>query len=358
MQKPLNCSNFDDAAILYAGDEFRQEERAAVEAHARACAACAGKLAGEINFQSAVASREQPADAWNSSGWLLARCRSQLAEALDDAAARRNFGWRGLLLPSRWAAIFGRAFVFHPAWSAAALLIMGALCGTAVRQWYQQDVPEPAQPVIAVPTPLPWGEQELEATKIEGIRVKPQENSAAPQVELQLRAEQPVILKGSPDDAEIRHVLTYVLEHSQRFDPRMRLDSLDVLRTRTMDPQVRSALSNSVRRDANPEVRIKALEALRGTGSDPNVRRAMLDALSRDDDSAVRVEALDGLLAGLGTADSSPPLDRDAIEILRDRMHHDADSYIRSRSATALGRLASEDLDSVPRPQYPSRPRR
>jgi HEAT repeat protein len=39
-------------------------------------------------------------------------------------------------------------------------------------------------------------------------------------------------------------------------------------------------------------------------------------------------------------------LDDQAVSILRDRMRNDSNSYIRSRSADALGRLASLDEDA------------
>jgi len=343
MRETLDCGQFEGMAVLYAAGELADENRAAVETHARECATCAAKLSDELDLYRAVVSSEQAADALDRSGLLLARCRSELSEALDDADARRRSGWRELLLPSRWAADLRRAVVFHPAWSAVLLLILGAFCGFAARKWYQQDdlVP-PERPGVTVPAPPAFDPRELANTRVEGIRVDSPQGSEVPQVEVQMRAERPMVLKGSPDDADIREVLSYVLEHGQRYDPRVRLDSLDVLRTRTADPQVRATLSDALRHDEDRTVRIKALEALRGTGQDPTVRRAMLNALSRDHDSDVRRKALDALLAGFEGGDSSPvSVDQDAIDILRDRMHNDDDRDIRSRSASALGRLVS-----------------
>jgi hypothetical protein len=61
----------------------------------------------------------------------------------------------------------------------------------------------------------------------------------------------------------------------------------------------------------------------------------------------VRIQALDTLFDQLESGDSSTtPLDDQAVSILRDRMRNDSNSYIRSRSADVLGRLASLDEDA------------
>ena len=185
---------------------------------------------------------------------------------------------------------------------------------------------------------------------VEGIQWEPQSGEASPRVQVQLRTERPMVVQGSADDAEVRRVLTYVVQHGQRFDPSMRLDSLDVLRTRTADPQVRAAICEAARSDANPAVRLKALEALRGLGADPDVRSAMLAVLADDDNSGLRVEAVNGLVDALGEADLPVvPFDNRGLDILRDRMQHDPNQYVRQRSAAALGQLASFDTGS-PRP--------
>ena len=116
-----------------------------------------------LSLGRTLAARVQPADTLDRSERLLARCRSELFEALDDAAARPKWAWRAFLTPWRWLGGFRHAFVFHPGWSAAALLLAGALAGTAAREWYRQiALPVPGNPVITVSAPAPITEQELE----------------------------------------------------------------------------------------------------------------------------------------------------------------------------------------------------
>jgi len=341
MLPELHCSNFEDRAVLYAAGELPVAERALVDAHVRECAGCAAILSGELELREALASRVKPADALDRSELLLAHCRSELFEALDDAAAQPKRAWR-------WAAGLRHAFVFHPAWSAAAMLILGLLAGTAGREWYRQiSLPAPGRPVVTISAPAPITQQELEKIDLDGIRVEPQTDSADPQVELQLRSPKPRVMQGTPDDAEIRRVLAYVIGHSRQFDDGARLDSIDALRPKANDPQVRAAMSEALRHDPNPAVRLKAIEALRGAGQEPDVQSAILAALAGDDNSGVRIQALDTLFDRLASGDSSiAPLDDQAVSILRDRMRNDSNSYIRSRSADALGRLASLDEDA------------
>jgi HEAT repeats len=348
MAEELHCSNFEDRAILYAAGELIEEHCAAVEAHAQQCANCAAVLSREISLRKARAARVQPADTLDRSELLLARCRSELFEALDDAAAPVR-AWSALVTPWRWVGAFRHAFVFHPGWSAAALLLVGALAGTAAREWYRQiALPVPGNPVITVSARAPISEQELETIDRNGIRLEPQSGSPAPKVELQVRSPQPRVVQGTPDDAEIRRVLAYVIGHGGQFDDSVRLDSIDALRPEADDPQVRAAMSEVLRHDPNPAVRLRAIEALRGVGSAPDVQSAILGALSDDDNSGVRIQALNTLLERMRSHEfSSVPLDNRALGILRDRMRNDSNRYIRSRSADALGQLASMDDNSV-----------
>jgi len=348
MVEELNCSNYEDRAILYAAGELNQEDSVAVEAHAQKCANCAAILSREIGFRKTLAGRVQPADTLDRSDLLLACCRSELFETLDDAAAQPKRSWTSLA-PWRWLGALRQTIVFRPGWSAAALLLVGALAGTAARELYRQVALPVGNPVITVSAPAPITEQELETIGRDGIRLEPQSGSLAPKVELQVRSPQPRVVQGTSDDADIRRVLAYVIGHGGQFDDGVRLQSIDALRPAADDPQVREAMSEALRHDPNPAVRLRAIEALRDVGSATDVQSAILGALSDDDNSGVRIQALNSLLERMRSREfSRVPLDNRAVGILRDRMNNDSNSYIRSRSADALGQLTSMDEDSVP----------
>jgi HEAT repeat protein len=148
---------------------------------------------------------------------------------------------------------------------------------------------------------------------------------------------------GAPDDVDVLRALRFVLENSQRFDPDARLDSLDVLRTRAADPEVRRSLCAACRMDRNPGVRMKALEALQGFEQDPEVRQTILDALQSDDNSGVRVEAIDILLNALRSGNGFAASDQQTLDVLRDRLRNDPNNYVRLQSQAALRELGSAD---------------
>jgi hypothetical protein len=359
MAEQFQCGDFEDLAVLYAVDELDAAQRAAVERHAAGCAACAAVLGRELRMRAAIAVRGERADEVDRSGLLLAQCRSELAESLDDAEKRSaKPWWHNAGSPGLWASVFGRALAFHPGRSTAALLVAGALAGLGGRAWYQEaSLPMPARPLMTVSAAPPISDQDLENMGVEGIHVDSQAGEAPPRVEVQMLSRRPIMMSGSPNDVEIGRVLTYVLAHPQRFDPDVRLDSLDALRSQTSDPQVRGALVQAARRDDDPAVRLKALEALRGARNDGDVLQTMLDALAGDDNSGVRIEAVNGLLDSLGGPNApARALGAGAMGILRDRMQNDPNQYIRSQSATALERLASFETDAARPPRFTPHP--
>ena len=133
-----------------------------------------------------------------------------------------------------------------------------------------------------------------------------------------------------------------VLKNSERFDPDARLDSLDVLRTRAADPDVRRSLCAAARLDHNPGVRMKAIEALQGFEQDPAVRQTILEALQNDDNSGVRIEAINVLVSALQSANGSVTPDQQTLNVLRDRQHNDSNNYVRLQSAAILRALGDQ----------------
>ena len=346
MPERFHCRNFENAAVLYAAGELAEDERLAVETHARECAACSALLDREVGLRAVIGARCDAAETLDRSGLLLAQCRSELAEALDDAEKHAApSSWPGLLSPLRWSAGLRRALALHPGWSTAALLMAGALAGLGARAWiHDTALPLSGGPVMTVSAAPRLTDQDLETIGIDGIHLEEQGGDSIPRVEVQISSSRPVVMQGSADDAEIRRVLTYVIAHPQRFTSAVRLDSLDLLRTHVSEPQVRRALCEAARHDRNPAVRLKALDALYGLGNDPEALQAMLAALSADDNSGVRIEAVNSVWAALGATDTGvTPLDAGALGVLRDRMQNDPNHYIRQRSATVLARLASLD---------------
>jgi hypothetical protein len=197
---------------------------------------------------------------------------------------------------------------------------------------------------------------------IAGLNFSPSSDTGAPNVQLHLSAEQPMVLSGRADDSDIRTVLTYVVENGERFDAGVRLDCLEALKAASRDQQVRLALMTAARKDQNAAVRMKALESLRNAASDDGVRQALLDSLKDDDNPGVRVEAINVLVGSLHgeaveTAEPDDParlvkprgpeLDPSVervVQVLQQLQRRDPSRYVRLRSAAALRQIGPREV--------------
>ena len=355
---PICCEEIESLAVLYTCDELDAGARARLDAHLAQCPACAAVVLREGRLQQAIASLDQPADSLDRSGLLLAQCRSELAESLDDRKTRaESSAWPSILSPVAWWAALRHTLIYHPAMSMAVLVVAGFLAGVAgqrLRVVPPQVVP-PGQPTFSAAsgastssnTSAPRRVTDEQLRRVDSAHVAwvTPSGSQTPTVQVELMSPTPMNIVGAPDDADVQRALTFLLENGQRFDPDVRLDSLDVLRMNAADPDVRRTLCAAARLDPNPGVRRKALQALRGFEQDPAVRDALLDALESDASSGVRVDAIHLLLTALqseGESGISGGQDPQTLAVLRDRLHNDPSPIVRQQSAAALRKLGEQ----------------
>jgi anti-sigma factor RsiW len=346
----VRCEEIEQLAVLYICDELDPAARTAVETHTARCPACATVVLREARLHRAIASFDQPADSLDPSGLLLAQCRSELAEALDDRQAAANqpgwpatAGWRAVFSPAAWWTALRDTLVYHPATSMAALVVVGFLAGLA-GQRLRVTAPASPRPVMTASSAPKLTEQQLQSAASANVAWVTPSDSRTPMVQVQLMSQAPMNIVGSPDDADVQRALTFVLENGQRFDSGVRMDSLEVLRTRCADPEVRRAVCTAALSDRNPGVRIKALDALQGFEQDPTVRQTLLEALQNDSNSGVRVEAINLLVSSLRAEGSSAPADPRILGVLRDRVRNDPNKYVRQQSAAALRQIGASEL--------------
>jgi len=358
--KFMRCEDVAPLLVFYTCDEITSEERAQIDAHLATCSECRAQLTEEDALQTAIDRMPQAADQFESSGVLLSQCRSELAEKLDELAAPKvDEGWLPFGWVRRWMAL-------RPAWSAVALLFVGAIVGTQLIQW----VPGPfgsgngagsAVKVLAAPK---LTEDQLK--NMSGIRFARPDGK----IQVQLNAEQPMTLTSDEDGADVRQVLTFVVSNSDRFDAGVRLDCVEALRAAVGDEQARAALLAAARKDQNPAVRLKAIDALRDLAGMPAVRDALLDALQRDPNPGVRVEAINLLVRAMEAGNEMPEMAPEApdsydvsvpvvapqalpgnreteqriLRALDEIRQHDSNRYVRLRSAAALRQIAQQDM--------------
>jgi hypothetical protein len=337
----VRCEEIERLAVLFACDELDPAVRAAVNVHTSHCAICCAVVSREARLHREIASFDQPADALDRSGLLLAQCRSELAEALDDEQAGANQpGWRAVFSPLAWWTVLRDTLVYHPAMSMAALVVVGFLAGVAgqrMRVAPAITATSPA-PITASATPKVT-EQQLQSAGSANVGWVTPSGSRTPTVQVQFMSQAPMNIVGPPDDADVQRALTFVLANGRRFDSTARMDSLDVLRTRCADAEVRHAVCAAALSDPYPGVRIKALQALQGFEQDSTVQQTMIEALQNDDNPSVRVEAIHLLINSLHAGSSSGAVDPNIVAVLRDRLRNDPNNYIRLQSAAALHQL-------------------
>ncbi len=365
--RPLTrCADVAPLLVFYACDEVDRQEREEIDAHLAVCPTCAQQLGEESVFRTAFSAASQPADELDPTGALLAQCRSELSEQLDDLQAPpvqehwMPFGW-----VRRWMAM-------RPAWSAAALILVGVGVGTQVTPWLSLrgggdgSADAGGQAVNVMPAPR-LTDDDLSKMAVAGINFAPAPDAAPGTLQVQVRTEQPLVVIGNVDDADVRRVLTYVVANGERFDPGVRLDCLDALKTRSADEQVRRALVTAARKDQNAAVRLKALEALRDSTGYDSVRETLLEALRHDANPGVRVEAVNLLVRSLeGDQSDGPSVDglrapgeplatevvsasgdssvERVVRALEDLQRGDPNRYVRLRSAAALRQIGSRDV--------------
>jgi anti-sigma factor RsiW len=364
-QQSIRCEEIESLAILYACDELDAGARAQLDAHVAQCPACAAVVLRERRLQQAIASLDQPADSLDRSGLLLAQCRSELAESLDDRKTREgsSSAWLSIFSPVAWWGALRHTLIYHPAMSMTVLVVAGFLAGVAGQRLrvLPPHVLPPGQPTFSDPATLsasgaassastssntsaPTRVTDEQLRRVDSAHVAwvTPTGSQTPTVQVELMSPTPMNIVGAPDNADVERALTFLLENGQRFDPDVRLDSLDVLRMNAADPDVRRTLCAAASLDRNPGVRKKALEALQGFEQDPAVRDALLDALESDANSGVRLEAIHLLLTSLQSGSGFAAPDPQTLAVLRDRLRNDPSLDIRRQSAAALRQLGEQ----------------
>ncbi len=361
--KKMTCDEITELFVFYVCDELEEYERSAVDQHIAKCENCRTRLMEERIFGEALAAAPQDADELDRGGIVLAQCRSELAEKLDDLARpvvkdeTLRFAW------------FRRWMIVHPAWSGAALVLLGLVLGAQSGQWFaSRTEPLGLDQAVNVRPGTQLTDDQLSKMAVAGINLTPSPSNGKQNVRLQLSAEQPVVLTGSLDDSDVRRVLTYVVKNGEKFNSGVRLDCLDALRARSQDKEVRSALLEAARKDQNPAVRLKALEALRDSTDDGSVREALLEALQHDTNPGVRVEAVNLLVRSLEKSNDEmiPPMPEEGempqvpgnmhpamagkktpeqsmaymIQTLEQLQQNDPSRYVRLQSAAALREIS------------------
>jgi hypothetical protein len=303
----MKCDWTKENLVLYIYDELADDAKVEIENHIRGCVACHE----ELESAKALKHDMSAMPVLEVSPNLLAASRMHLQESLEHAEQNRS-AWSTFVFDfAGWM----NQIKLAPALTAALLMI--GFAGGTITTWKMGSHETPVQ-VGNQET-----KQDIGVASIESILTDPSSNN----VTIKYDTLHPQTLVGSANDPRIQQLLL-LATHSNR-DSDVRLDSIDLLKDRAGDNDVRDALISALRYDKNPGVRLKALDGLKSyVRNDVHVRDAVLEALLHDDNAGVRSEAI-GLLDPV-KADSSI---REALEILA---KSDPNQFIRTQSQRYL----------------------
>ena len=301
----MNCEHVRTQITWYLYNELNEPERTAVEDHVESCRTCAAELEKKRAFLAQLSERPvlEPAVA------LVAECRHDLMRSLYREERQRQQGaivvfhpievWRQL-----WALFSTWTGPKQPA-AALALLAMGFLGGWYIRNGGTRT-PNPSDAQIA---------------NISGVNLDPQGG----QVQISFDEVRRQTLSGKLQDPRIQNFLIFAAK--SYGNPGVRLDTIEILKERASERDIRDTLLYVVDNDKNAGVRLKALEGLKQYAQDSEVRKALIRVLTSDDNPGMRVQAIDLLMVSHGN---------DLIGVLQDVAQKENNNYVRMRCQTAL----------------------
>jgi hypothetical protein len=283
--------------FLYGELDFAGEER--VQQHLEACESCQETLAKvQLMHQSLDRFAVEVPDG------LLVSARRGLRDRLELAAVASREGFADRL----------RAWWSTSTW----LRPVGAFAMAALAFFAGRVTTVPARTTLAEVQPAA-----LAATRVR--YVEPAENGV---IQIALDETRQRVVSGSLENPEIKQLLLAAAKDPS--DPGLRVESVEMLCSRSQEAEIRDALVWALEHDTNTGVRLKALEGLKPYIQDPPTRQALTRVLLKDSNPGVRAQAID-LLTQVRNKDMVAPLQ----ELLR----KEDNDYVRLRTQRVLSEM-------------------
>lgn len=284
--------------IRYAETSFDEEE--AVHEHLEVCDACRAEFEAAKTLHGWLDDREL-----ELSPFLLRRSRDRLAAAIAAERGRH----------SSWFAGFKSAFA-GSAWFSGFAKPAGALALVALGFFGSRIAPLNGL----------LGANSAAMFDPSSSHVRYVEPGTQGRVQLVVDETRQRVISGRVDDSRIQALLLAAAKDPS--DPGLRVESVDILKTRTESDEIRNALIYSLENDANPGVRFKALEGLKQYSSQPDVRKALSHVLLGDENPGLRTQAIDLL-----TQNSN---EEHVVGVLQELLRKEGNGYVRLRCEKAL----------------------
>jgi hypothetical protein len=297
--------------------ELSREEQSVLESHLKDCDECRNELEQQRHLLSLISDKKNEVD-----DKLLMEARSQLRGAIRNE--RQHKGYLNNLLQ------YLNDFItipFKAILSGAALLVIGFFAGYL---FYGSSTTDTNIIPDKKDNQFPVFQDDVTISNISFIDSDPSDG----EVEFTFVAMKPVTLKGRVDDPKIQSILTYSMLNEQ--NPGSRFNSINAMvleRPVKLDEDVKDAIITVVMTDENPGVRREALKLMKKFPNDEDIKRALIYVLTTDTSSGLRIEAINAL-ADAGKQGFT--LNKKEIDLFKEKLQTDDNSYIRYRTKTIL----------------------
>ena len=297
--------------------ELTNEEQSALELHLKDCDECRNELEQQRNLLSLISDKKNEVD-----DNLLMEARAQLRGAIRNERQRKSYFDNMVQYLNDILTI-----PFRTVLSGAALLVIGIFVGYL---FFDSSTIETHIIMDNTNNEFPVLEDDVTISNISFIDSDPSDG----EVEFTFVAMKPVYLKGRVDDPKIQSILTYSMLNEQ--NPGSRFNSINAMvseRPIKFDEDVKDALITVVMTDENPGVRREALKLMKKLPYDEEVKRALIYVLTTDTSSGLRIEAINTLVEA---GKNGFTLNKNEIDLFKQKLQTDDNSYIRYRSKTIL----------------------
>lgn len=300
----MNCDQAIESIPLYYYGELPPEDEERLEQHVDGCPACRAELGRQRRMAAAL-----DAGQVNVPAGLLAECRHDLLRAVyrEEAPVPRTPAGAWVSFRDGFSALFAGFSRWRQPLGAVALLALG---------WFSARL---------TTAPKPLSEMAMPAQDVVYSSIRSVQPDAAGRVQIALDETRRRTVSGRLDDDNIRRLLLAAVR--EQDNPAVRVESMGLLRTDAVGPDVRPVLLSAALHDPSAAVRLKAVEGLKAIAGDPDVRKTLSQVLLTDENSGVRIRTIDLLMQHR---------DDSMVGVLQDVVQKENNSYVRLQCERAL----------------------
>ncbi len=311
----MKHNDYKELLHLSLYDELNEEDRSVLDGHLEGCAECRDEFE-ELKKLSILLSHGERIEITDQ---LLDEARRELRVALRLENSKRPF-WAGLM--EQFDALTSPAGRF--ALSGVAMILVGLTAG------YWLFAPSEPTGLSGITRAVEPSSSQPTETKITNFKFMGQPLQGS-DVEFTFDMVTPVHMKGNVNDVAVQRVLAQALMNDHNPGARLRTVSAianDDVALKSSDTEIKAALVQAVKGDANVGVRKQALKALQRFPLDNEIKDALLYVLKNEENPGIRIEAI----AYLQSPEFSRQLvDQDLLNILKEKMQSDNNNYVRTR---------------------------